>query len=177
MSANPEIPTSDAAAALATELARESKTTRRVLERVPMDKLSWKPHPKSMTLGQLAVHVAGIPGGMANMARGEGFDASTRPPGPPAQPEEGTDFVAKLESGVAAARDVLASWSDEDARAIWRLSFGDREIFAIPRTQMVRTMLLNHWYHHRGQLALYLRMLDVAVPAVYGRSADESLMD
>jgi uncharacterized damage-inducible protein DinB len=167
---------SSAATSLATELARESKATRRVLERVPMDKLDWSPHPKAMTLGQLAVHVAGIPGNMANMARGEGFDAASRPQGPPAQPEAGTDFVAKLDSGVAAAQDILGGWSDEEAGALWRLSSGDREVFAIPRTQMVRTMLLNHWYHHRGQLSLYLRMLDVAVPAVYGRSADESLL-
>jgi uncharacterized damage-inducible protein DinB len=159
------------------ELHRESKATRRVLERVPMDKLDWKPHPKSMTLGQLAVHVAGIPGNMANLAKGEGFDVSTRPAGPPAQPADGTDFVAKLDQGLAAAQDVFTGWSEDDVQGTWRLSAGDREVFAIPRAQMVRTMLLNHWYHHRGQLSLYLRMLDVAVPAVYGRSADESFFD
>jgi len=168
---------SPAAASLMSELQRESKATRRVLERVPMDQLDWKPHPKSMTLGQLAVHVAGIPGNMANLANGQGFDVSTRPAGPPAQPAEGTDFVAKLDQGLAAAQDVFAGWSEADVQGTWRLSAGDREVFAIPRAQMVRTMLLNHWYHHRGQLSLYLRMLDVPVPAVYGRSADESLFD
>jgi uncharacterized damage-inducible protein DinB len=177
MSSNAVSSASPAAALLMSELARESKTTRRVLQRVPMDKLDWKPHPKSMTLGQLAVHVAGIPGNMANLAKGEGFDVSTRPAGPPAQPAEGIDFVEKLDQGLTTAQDVFAGWSDEDAQGIWRLSAGDREVFAIPRAQMVRTMLLNHWYHHRGQLSLYLRMLDVAVPAVYGRSADESFFD
>lgn len=159
-------------AELAAELQRESAATRRILERVPKDKLDWAPHAKSMTLGQLAIHVASIPGGMARMARGDGFDVSTRQP-KPAQPDPATDFVGHLDAGLAEAKEVLSSWTDADANATWRLSHGDREMFAIPKRQMVRTMMLNHWYHHRGQLAVYLRLLDVPIPVIYGRSADE----
>lgn len=163
----------NAAAILLEELEREAKTTRRVLERVPAGELEWKPHPRSMTLGQLAGHVAGIPGSITRRARGEGMDVGETN-GLPPQPESGTDFGAKLDAEVAEARDFLSTLDDRDAFATWRLTAGGREIFAIPRVAVVRTMLLNHWYHHRGQLVLYLRMLDVPVPMVYGRSADES---
>ncbi len=164
---------SQIAAALLAELEREAKTTRRVLERVPADRLAWKPHPKSMTLGQLAGHVAGIPGGMSRRARAEGMDMPQIPPAP-AQPDTETDFAVILDAGIAEARDFLASLEDAEALTPWRMTHAGREIFAIPRIAMLRTMLLNHWYHHRGQLALYLRMLDVPVPAIYGRSADET---
>jgi len=167
-------PTASAAADLLAELRREGKTTRRVLERVPQDRLDWKPHPKSMTLGQLAGHVAGIPGNMARLAAQAGHDVS-KSAGLPSQPEAGTDFGASLDAGLTAAGDLLSGWSEGEARSTWRLTHGEREVFAIPRAQMVRTMLLNHWYHHRGQLFLYMRMLGLAVPAVYGRSADETL--
>jgi len=162
-----------AAAALLDELEREAKPTRKILARVPGDKLAWQPHPRSMTLGQLAGHVAGIPGGMARRARGEGMDMPQSPPAP-AQPDAGVDFVAKLDAGISEARDLLSSLEDDEAFAPWRMTTAGREIFAIPRIQMLRTMLFNHWYHHRGQLAVYLRMLDVPVPAIYGRSADET---
>lgn len=165
-----------AAAALLAELDREAKTTRRVLERVPPDQLSWKPHPKSMTLGQLAGHVAGIPGNMAKLSGLGGHDAS-KSSGTPSQPEPGTDFPAILDAGLASAREVLGGWGESEATSSWRMKNGEREVFAIPRAQMIRTMLLNHWYHHRGQLVLYLRMLDLPVPAVYGRSADETLLE
>jgi uncharacterized damage-inducible protein DinB len=162
----------DAAAILA-ELEREAPATRRALARVPMEKLDWRPHPKSMSVGQLAIHVAGIPGNLARLSQGPGFDVASRPPGPPAQPEPNVDLVRHLDEGLAQARAILSTWTDADAEATWRLSNGDKEVFAIPRRQMVRTMLLNHWYHHRGQLQVYLRLLDVPVPVVYGRSADE----
>ena len=158
---------------LLSELERESKATRKVLERVPPEKLDWRPHPKSMTLGQLANHVAGIPGHVARLAEGEGYDAAGRTGGPP-QPEPGTDFGAKLDAALEESRSILSKWSDESAASTWRFTAGDREIFSIPRVEMIRSMLLNHWYHHRGQLTVYLRLLDVPVPAVYGRSADET---
>ena len=162
-----------AAAALLDELEREAKPTRKILARVPGDKLAWKPHAKSMTLGQLAGHVAGIPGGMARRAREEGMDMPQSPPDP-AQPDAGVDFVAKLDAGISEARELLSTLEDDEAFAPWRMTAAGREIFAIPRIQMLRTMLFNHWYHHRGQLAVYLRLLDVPVPAIYGRSADET---
>jgi len=161
-----------AVAPLIAELERESKATRKVLERVPNEKLEWRPHPKSMSLGQLANHVAGIPGHIARMAEGEGFDAADRTGGP-LQPEPGTDFATNLDAALEESRSILSRWDTETASGTWRLTAGDREIFSMPRVEMIRSMLLNHWYHHRGQLTVYLRLLDVPVPAVYGRSADE----
>jgi len=165
------MPTS-AVAPLIAELERESKATRKVLERVPREKLEWRPHPKSMSLGQLANHVAGIPGNIARMAQGEGFNAADRTGSYP-QPEPGTDFAANLDAGLEESRAILSQWDAQTASRTWRLTAGDKEVFAIPRVEMIRSMLLNHWYHHRGQLTVYLRLLDVPVPAVYGRSADE----
>jgi uncharacterized damage-inducible protein DinB len=164
--------TTSAVTPLIAELERESQATRKVLERVPREKLDWRPHPKSMTLGQLAIHVAGIPGHVARMAEGEAFNAADRTGGPP-QPEPDTDFGARLDAALEESRSILSRWDSETAAAMWRLTAGDREIFSMPRVEMIRSMLLNHWYHHRGQLTVYLRLLDVAVPAVYGRSADE----
>jgi uncharacterized damage-inducible protein DinB len=149
-----------AAKALIAELEQEAAATRRILERVPADKLAWKPHAKSMTIGQ--------------MAHSDGNDAA-KARSEPAQPENAGGLVAKLEESLADARAFLSGLDEESVSAPWRLSHGDREIFTVPRLGMVRTMLLNHWYHHRGQLTVYLRLLDVPVPAVYGRSADEGL--
>jgi uncharacterized damage-inducible protein DinB len=166
---------SNPAAPLIAELDREAKATRKVLERVPAEKLEWRPHAKSMTLGQLANHVARIPGHIAGVARGEGMDAA-RSNGQPPQPAPGTDFAATLDASLAESRAILSGMDDGSAEAPWTLSFGGREVFSIPRLQVLRTMLLNHWYHHRGQLTVYLRLLDVPVPAVYGRSADETAL-
>ncbi|MDQ6893857.1 MAG: DinB family protein [Acidobacteriota bacterium] len=163
------------AAALIAELDREAKATRKVLERVPLERLEWRPHAKSMTLGQLANHVARIPGNISRLAQGEGMDAA-KSTGQPPQPGPDTDFAATLDAGLAESREILSGMDDGSAQAPWRLTFGDREVFAIPRLQVLRTMLLNHWYHHRGQLTVYLRLLDVPVPAVYGRSADETTL-
>jgi uncharacterized damage-inducible protein DinB len=164
---------SNPARAFAAELEQETAATRRLLERVPADKLAWKPHPKSRSLGQLAYHVARIPGFMAQIARKNGHDAANASP-ESSNPGDGSDLLATLEGGVADAKSLLAGLDDESANATWRLTFGEREVFSVPRVGMIRTMLLNHWYHHRGQLTVYLRLLDVPVPATYGRSADET---
>jgi uncharacterized damage-inducible protein DinB len=162
-----------AARALIAELDAETPATRRVLERVPADRLEWRPHPKSMTAGQLAQHVASIPGTVARFAQMDGLDVATRP-----SEYAGCDskeaLLAALDASVVATREFLAGLDDARANAIWRLTFGDREIFAIPRLAVMRTMCFNHWYHHRGELVVYLRLLDVPVPIVYGRSADEN---
>jgi uncharacterized damage-inducible protein DinB len=162
-----------AAHALIAELDAETPATRRVLERVPADRFDWRPHPKSMSAGQLAQHVASIPGGVARFAQLDGLDVATRP-ADYASCESKEALLASLDASVAAAREFLAGLDDARANAIWRLTFGDREIFAIPRLSVMRTMCLNHWYHHRGELVVYLRLLDVPVPIVYGRSADEN---
>jgi len=162
-----------AAQALIAELDAETPATRRVLERLPADRFDWRPHPKSMTAGQLAQHIASIPGGVARFAALDGLDVATRP----------TEYVScdskdalftSLDASIAAAREFLAGLDEARASATWRLTFGEREIFAIPRLGVMRTMCFNHWYHHRGELVVYLRLLDVPVPIVYGRSADEN---
>ena len=158
---------------LISEMEQEAKATRRVLERVPADKLEWQPHPKSMSLGQLALHVATIPGRITLLAKSDGFNAATASFTPP-QPQSADEFLPALDAGLAEAASFLGGLADEDATAPWRLTHGEREVFTIPRVGVIRTLLLNHWYHHRGQLLVYLRLLDVPVPVVYGRSADEN---
>ena len=154
------------------ELEQEAKTTKRVLERVPEGKLGWKPHPKSMSLGQLALHIATVPGGVAKMAAQPGFD------GPPSftQPSATTaaELVPALEQSIAQARQVLGGMSDEQAMETWTLKNGGQVVMALPRAAVLRTIMLNHWYHHRGQLSVYLRELNVPVPSIYGPSADEN---
>lgn len=168
------MPKSVAARALIAELEMEAASTRKLLERVPADKLNWRPHSRSMTIGQLASHVAGIPGHVSRMARSDAFDVSSARSEPP-QPESAKELLAKLEESLGEARALLSSQDEESLAAPWRLTQGEREVFTVPRLGMLRSMMLNHWYHHRGQLTVYLRLLDVPVPAVYGRSADEGL--
>lgn len=159
--------------ALVAELEQEAASTRRVLERVPADRLDWQPHPKSMTLGQLALHVASIPGTVCRIAQLDSLDATTADFNPP-HPQSAADFLPALETAVADAKSFLGGLDEQTAMAPWRLTAGEREIFTVPRMGMIRSILFNHWYHHRGQLTVYLRLLDVPVPAVYGRSADEN---
>jgi len=162
-----------AAQALAAELDAEAAITRRVLQRVSDDHLAWQPHPKSMTLGQLAQHIAAIPGNVSRMARQDGVDMATRRTEYlPA--ESASDLLATLDASVAATREFLDGLDEATANGLWRMTFGDREIFAIPRLGVMRTMCLNHLIHHRGELVVYLRLLNVPVPIVYGRSADEN---
>ncbi|HEX7118187.1 MAG TPA: DinB family protein [Longimicrobiales bacterium] len=157
--------------ALIAELEREAEATRRVLERVPEDRLSWAPHEKSMTLGQLALHVAGLPGVIANMVDPPETDPPVVPH-PEARSRE--ELLAELDRSVAEAAAKLRSWSDEYFRAEWRMRSDGRTLVAARRDVVVRSALLNHVYHHRGQLTVYLRLLDVPVPAIYGPSADEN---
>ncbi len=163
----------DSAQAMWSELEQEAGATRRVLERVPADKLTWRPHPKSMTLGQLALHVAKVPGDLANLSKLEGIDAETVDFNP-AQPAQAAEILPALEASLEAARATLSALDATTASGAWRLTAGPREVFTVPRLAMLRSLMLNHWYHHRGQLVVYLRILDVPVPAVYGRSADEN---
>ncbi len=155
------------------EIQQEAETTRRVLERVPADKLSWKPHPKSMSLGELALHIASIPGGISKLAQVDEFDASAANFNTPS-PANKEEIFTTLDAGVNAAQQYLGGLSESSAVANWRLTAGAKEIFTIPRVAMLRSIMLNHWYHHRGQMSVYLRLLDVPVPVIYGRSADEN---
>ena len=157
---------------LLAELEQEAETTRRVLERIPQAHLSWRPHPKSMSLGQLALHVATVPGNVAELA------AMDTIPEPPSfvQPEAATaaELVPSLTESVAKAKRALGGFDDARMGAMWRLQSGGRDILAMPRVAFVRAIMLNHWYHHRGQLLVYLRLLNQSVPSVYGPTADEN---
>jgi uncharacterized damage-inducible protein DinB len=155
------------------ELDQEAVATRRVLERVPADKLDWQPHPKSMKLGQLALHVANLPAAFSRMGRLDSFDVSQAKFSPP-MPASVDEVVTALDASLADARAFLSELDDEKAFATWRFVQGERELMALPRLGLVRTLMFNHMYHHRGQLAVYLRLLDVPVPSIYGPSGDEN---
>jgi uncharacterized damage-inducible protein DinB len=159
---------------LIAELQEETEATRRVLERVPGDKLAWRPHPRSMTLGQLALHVASVPGTVAELAQLTELDATTVDFSDNPQPAAKDEILVALDEQLKAATDILASMSDEAAMETWTLKAGDQVALAIPRLALVRSLLLNHLYHHRGQLTVYLRVLDVPLPVVYGVTADEN---
>lgn len=161
------------AESLLQELDREVPASRRVLERVPLDQFEWRPHPRSMSAAQLALHVASIPGNVARLAQTGGFDVATAPGSYPAAASSAV-LLETLDRAVASLRDVLTRMDDAAANAPWRLAFGDREIATWSRATLIRTMGLNHWYHHRGELVVYLRLLGIPVPVVYGRSADEN---
>ena len=155
------------------EIEREAAITRRLLERVPESKLAWKPHPKSMTLGQLAMHVASIPGNISKLAQLQEFDAGAANFDPP-DPAGAKEILLTLENSVKDAQSFLCGSTDAAALGDWCLKANGKEVFTIPRVELLRTIMLNHWYHHRGQLSVYLRLLDVPVPVIYGRSADEN---
>jgi uncharacterized damage-inducible protein DinB len=155
------------------ELDQEAQTTRRVLERVPDHQLAWRPHEKARTLGQLALHVAMVPGGVAELV------ASPSPAQAPQfandpSPKSASELIPALDESIAKAKKVLGGMNDVTIMEIWRLTQGEREVLAIPRVAMLRSVMLNHWYHHRGQLTVYLRELDVEIPSIYGPSADEN---
>lgn len=151
------------------ELQQEAATTRRVLERVPERELAWKPHPKSMSLGQLAFHIANLPQGITDLAAELEREAPVVPlPENVPLPE----ILATLDRSVALAAERIAAWGEEGLAAMWRLTQGGQTVLQMPRAAVMRTVLLNHWYHHRGQLTVYLRMLDVPLPSVYGPTAD-----
>jgi uncharacterized damage-inducible protein DinB len=157
---------------LLAELDQEAESTRRVLERIPQEHLSWRPHPKSFSLGQLALHVATLPGNVAELVA-----IDTVPGLPPfVQPEaaNAAELVPSLQESLAKARRALGGFDDARMNALWRLQNGGRDIIAMPRVAVVRTIMLNHWYHHRGQLLVYLRLLNQPVPSVYGPTADEN---
>jgi uncharacterized damage-inducible protein DinB len=151
------------------ELREESVATRRILERIPSDKLSFRPHQRSRPLGELAMHVANIPRISEKIANHDEWSPGGAPTAAAGSREE---ILAAFEGGLRAAEDVLGTMTDQAALANWRFTFKGREIFNKPRAAALRTNLLNHLYHHRGQLSVYLRLLDVPVPMVYGPTAD-----
>ena len=155
------------------ELEQEAATTRRVLERVPTDKLDWRPHPKSMSLGQLAAHIAKTPGWISELAAGDAWDLSAGGDGPSTAAST-TEILAAFEEDIALAKRTLSQWDDATATAKWAIKKDGQTLMTLPRIGAIRVIGLNHWYHHRGQLSVYLRLLDVPLPSIYGPSADEN---
>lgn len=152
------------------EFDQEMASTRKAIERVPSDKGAWKPHPKSFPLGHLTQLVATMPGWITNIATKTELDLASAP----GYSLESTEsLVARFDKLVAEARAALAGLKDADVSVPWSLKHGDRVLFTSPRGATIRSTL-NHLIHHRGQLTVYLRLVDVPVPAIYGPTADES---
>lgn len=160
---------------LLSELEGESEATLRILQRVPEDKLTWKPHEKSMSLGQLALHLATLPATIANFLSMDRFDAA------------GADFTARqpttkdeIVEGFGEAKErasaTLDGLSNDQMLSEWQMTRGDEVVWTTSKVALARRLMFNHAYHHRGQLTVYLRLLDVPLPVTYGRSADESLI-
>jgi len=153
------------------EFETQAPITRKFLERLPQDKLTWKPHSRSLTAGQLAYHLATVPGGIVRLVHSnpasapEGFNFP--------QPASVKEILDAFTENIAAVRSGLAEFDDDAMNETWVLTAGGRELMAQPRGQFLRDVMLSHWYQHRGQFCVYLRMLEVPVPASWGPSGDE----
>ena len=153
------------------ELEQEAQTTRRVLERVPGVQLGWRPHKKARTLGELALHVASTPGAVATLASQSEIQA---PDFRDASPTSAAELIPALDESIATAKRVLGGMDDTTVNGMWRMKRNGHDVVAMPRAALLRSIMLNHWYHHRGQLSVYLRELGVPIPSIYGPSADEN---
>jgi uncharacterized damage-inducible protein DinB len=153
------------------EIDQEAQTTKRVLDRIPEDKLTWKPHPKAFSLGQLALHIASVPGSVAAAAVPDSMEAPNfSQPEAKSRQEVLDTFSKSLES----AKDALKKMDDARLMSMWSLTKNGKVVMSISRIGFIRSILMNHNYHHRGQLSVYLRILDIPVPSIYGPSADEN---
>jgi uncharacterized damage-inducible protein DinB len=155
---------------LLAEFEAQAPIPRRFLERVPEDKLTWRPHAKSMTAGQLAYHLATVPGGVCRASQ---QDEVQRPDFQFPQLGTRKEILETFDQSVAIVREVLGGFDDATMKATWRIMADTREVAAMPRAAFLRNIMLNHWYQHRGQFSVYLRMLDVPVPSSWAPSADE----
>ena len=156
------------------EFDREMATTRRTLERIPEDKLTWKPHEKSMPLGRLAGHIAELPGLGVTALTSDDFDfATVRDKRKPTVAESRAHVLGVFDNTTAKAREAIAATDDSRWASNWKLSADGKVFYDGPRIGAIRGMMLNHMIHHRGQLSVYLRLTDVPVPSIYGPSADE----
>ncbi|QHL89236.1 DUF664 domain-containing protein [Nibribacter ruber] len=156
------------------EFTREAKSTRRMLERVPDEKLDWQPHAKSFSLGKLAAHVAEIPSMfISNVLQTEETDFVKQKfkPFHASTTQELVDFHDQV---VAQVTEALTQASAEEFGKTWTLRHGENVIMAMPKAAVIRSVAMNHLIHHRGQLSVYLRLLDVPVPGMYGPTADEA---
>jgi uncharacterized damage-inducible protein DinB len=153
------------------ELDQEAQTTKRVLDRVPEDRLSWKPHKKAFSLGQLALHIATLPGGVVAIATPDSIEAPnfSRP-----EAKSRKEVLDAFTNSLETAKEGLSKMDDARLMGTWNLTRGGKVVLSMPRIAFLRSILLNHNYHHRGQLSVYLRILNVPVPSIYGPSADEN---
>jgi uncharacterized damage-inducible protein DinB len=159
------------AQSLLAEFESQAPITRRFLERLPEDKLTWQPHEKSMTAGQLAYHLAFVPGGVIRFVQNNPAQAPDFANFP--QPASRQEVLKLLDDNIATVRDLLPKLTDAQMNETWRLLAGDKEVLAQPRGLFIRDVMFSHWYQHRGQFSVYLRILGVPVPASWGPSADE----
>jgi uncharacterized damage-inducible protein DinB len=161
--------------ALLPEFEQEMDGTRRTLERVPDDRMDWKPHEKSMPLGDLAAHLANVPSWAVHVVREEAIDIAA-PDGSPLRiprSRSRAETLAAFDKNVAAAREAISEATDEHLFKQWTLLHGGRTVFMRPRAEVLRVSVMNHLIHHRAQLGVYLRLCDIPVPSIYGPSADE----
>ena len=153
------------------EFEEQAPITRRFLERLPEDRLAWKPHERSMSAGQLALHIARVPGGVVRFVQNNPAQAPDFKNVP--EPSSLQEILNTFEESIATVRSLLPQFNDANMQETWRMVQGDKEVLAVPRAQFIRDIMLNHWYQHRGQFSVYLRLLNVSVPASWGPSADE----
>jgi uncharacterized damage-inducible protein DinB len=157
------------------EFDYEMTTTRKMLERVPDEKLGWKPHERSMAMGGLATHVANIPTWAVNAIAQDSLDlAPGGVPVPPMEPAKSqAELLKTFDDNITRAREAIAGASDEALFSRWSLLYGGKNIMTLPRIAVLRSFVMSHLIHHRGQLSVYLRLNDIPVPSIYGPSADE----
>ena len=161
------------------EFDQEAANTRRTLERVPDERLDWKPHPKSWSMAALASHVANLPQWATMTLHTSSLDLNPPGGGEPVRQPVATsrqELLGLFDRNLAAAREAIAGASDEHWMESWTLLNGGHAIFSMPKVAVLRSFVLNHVVHHRGQLTVYLRLNDIPVPALYGPSADETGM-
>ena len=158
---------------LLADFDHEMGTTRRLLERLPDDRLSWKPHAKSMSLGGLATHLANLPHWGATILNDASFDLAAAPPNL-AEKASRAEILAAFDDTCRATRAMMEK-TDAEYQSLWTLERGGQQVFSVPRVAAFRSFVLHHVIHHRGQLSVYLRLNDVPVPAIYGPSADEGM--
>jgi uncharacterized damage-inducible protein DinB len=162
--------------ALLPEFDREMGSTRRVLERVPDGQFAWQPHPKSMTMGRLAEHLAELPHWVGVTVGQSEFDMGTaRRPDGYTSPQTREAVLAMFDANVTAARAALAGRTDAELMAPWTLLRGGHTLFTMPKASVLRSFVMNHIVHHRGQMTVYLRLHDVPLPSIYGPSGDEAM--
>ncbi len=164
--------------AILPELEHETGNTRKTLERVPTDKFTWKAHPKSFSMGQLAIHLATIPEWVGAILAGDEMDfanpevAAYKPP----DLKTTQEVLERFDKATADARAAIAAADDEQLMKPWTLRAGPQVFFTLPRIAVIRSMVMSHTIHHRAQMGVYLRLNDIAVPSIYGPSADENIM-